>query len=147
MRYLVFLIVTVVSLSNCGPNREVSVDQGPGVREIHDSIELHFDEVTVNGVEYLILEKDRNNPDEGFGFMALKGNLLVNHTDSAIAYLRTMLQTQTRILAKLENIPESQVADEINLLLKENMAKALANKPDSTSLTGRRKAVNPNVSQ
>ena len=115
----------------CGPNREVSMDQGPGVREIHDNIELHFDEVTVNGVDYLILEKDRNNPDEGFGFMALKGNLLVHHTDSAIAYLRTMLQIQAKILAKLDTISEREAMNEINRVLESNLAKtSIKNEPE-----------------
>ena len=29
-------------------------------REIHENIQFHFDEVEVDGVEYLILEKDNN---------------------------------------------------------------------------------------
>ncbi len=123
----------------CGPNREVSIDQGPGVREIHDDIELHFDEVTVNGVDYLILEKDRNNPDEGFGFMALKGNLLVHHTDSAIAYLRTMLQVQARILSKLDSISERQAMRQIDALLKDNLDKTSIKNLEDEELIGSKK--------
>jgi len=107
MKYLPYLMLVTWFAISCEPNREVNVDQGPGVREIHDEIELHFDEVTVNGVEYLILEKDRNNPDEGFGFMALKGNLLVQHTDSAIAYLNTM-RDRCKILLFLGSIIDCQ---------------------------------------
>ncbi len=35
---------------------------------------LQFQTIVVEGCEYLILERDRNNPHEGFGFMAHKGN-------------------------------------------------------------------------
>ncbi len=139
MKALSLLVVISMYLVSCGPNREVSIDQGPGVREIHDNIEVHFDEVTVNGVEYLILEKDRNNPDEGFGFMALKGNLIVNHTDSAIAYLRTVIEVQAKILAKLDTITETQALSQINAMLDKNLEKSSI-KDDPTVLTGRRKA-------
>ncbi len=132
MKALSSFIISSIFLLSCGPNREVSMDQGPGVREIHDNIEAHFDEVTVNGVEYLILEKDRNNPDEGFGFMALKGNLLVRHTDSAIAYLRTVIQIQAKILAKLDTITEDQAMMQINRILNENLAKtSIIAKPEN----------------
>lgn len=130
MKTFPLLILTSIVLLSCGPNREVSIDQGPGVREIHDNIEVHFDEVTVNGVEYLILEKDRNNPDEGFGFMALKGNLIVNHTDSAIAYLRTVIEVQAKILAKLDTISERQAMQQINAILDKNLEKtSIKNRP------------------
>jgi len=33
-----------------------------------------FDIIEIDGCEYLILERDRNNPHEGFGFMSHKGN-------------------------------------------------------------------------
>lgn len=139
MKWLSISVVSLFMLFSCGPNREVSIDQGPGVREIHDNIEVHFDEVTVNGVEYLILEKDRNNPDEGFGFMALKGNLLVNHTDSAIAYLRTVIEVQAKILAKLDTITEKQAMSRISNMLDKNLEKSsIKNKPTG-KLTGRRK--------
>jgi len=138
MKKLLVILSMIVLLTACGPNREVNVDQGPGVREIHDEIELHFDEVTVNGVEYIILEKDRNNPDEGFGFMALKGNHLVSHTDSAIAYMRTMMEVQARILSKLDGISEKQAMNQINLLLEKNFTKTEIIK-ETGSLTGKRK--------
>ncbi len=128
-----------IALLSCSPNREVSIDQGPGVREIHDDIEVHFDEVTVNGVEYLILEKDRNNPDEGFGFMALKGNLIVNHTDSAIAYLRTVIEVQAKILAKLDTISERQAMRQINSMLDKNLERSSIKNKSTKKLTGRRK--------
>ena len=138
MKAVALLLMLSIFLPSCGPNREVSIDQGPGVREIHDNIEVHFDEVTVNGVEYLILEKDRNNPDEGFGFMALKGNLLVHHTDSAIAYLRTVIEVQAKILAKLDTISERQALRRINNMLDRNLEKtSIKNRPEQ--LTGRRK--------
>ena len=141
MRLFLLVILFLSVLASCGPNREVSIDQGPGVREIHDDIELHFDEVTVNGVEYLILEKDRNNPDEGFGFMALKGNLIVNHTDSAIAYLRTVIEVQAKIIARLDTISERQAMQQINGILEQNLNKtSIKDKPDA--LIGRKKSVN-----
>ena len=36
--------------------------------------QLKFQTIVIDGCEYLILERDRNNPHEGFGFMAHKGN-------------------------------------------------------------------------
>ena len=138
MKDFVCLIAVMGFVISCGPNHEVNVDQGPGVREIHDEIELHFDEVTIGGVEYLILEKDRNNPDEGFGFMALKGNLLIQHSDSIIAYLNTMLQVQARVISKLEGIPEDQVMSEVNALLSKNLSRTSIKSPPEI-LSGKRK--------
>lgn len=84
-------------------NREVNQDEGPNFSEIHEEIEYHFDEVDINGLQYLILERDRNNPHEGFGFMALKGEQIRSNQDSIKAYLKTMLDLQNQILSKLNN--------------------------------------------
>ena len=73
-RYLVF---GGLSLSSFGclpilPEEESASSTTTDV-EINEE-DLNFTTITVDGCEYLILERDRNNPHEGFGFMAHKGN-------------------------------------------------------------------------
>ena len=79
-------------------------------REIHEEIQFHFDEIEVDGVEYLILEKDNNNPHEGFGFMAFRANKLMEKQDSILAYMRTVLELNTQIYARVnrQSLEESQ---------------------------------------
>ena len=80
-------------------------------------IESHFQQVWLEDMQYFILERDRNNPHEGFGFMALKGNVLVNKQDSIIAYLQTTMRAQAEILALLKktNIEEELITLESDL--------------------------------
>ncbi|MEL7148883.1 MAG: hypothetical protein AAFO69_21085, partial [Bacteroidota bacterium] len=72
-------------------------------REMHETIlPTDFDSITVNGIDYLLMERDRNNPHEGFGFMALNGRQLIKKQDSILAYQQLILENQIRILQKLE---------------------------------------------
>ena len=75
-----------------------------------EGIETHFNRITVDGIEYLILERDRNNPHEGFGFMAFKANKLMDKQDSIMAYLSVQLDNQAQILALLKNTSREQEA-------------------------------------
>ena len=102
-RLLIFLWI-VFCLSSCAcENREVNPETGPDFSEIHENIEYHFDKIKIDGNEYFILERDRNNPHEGFGFMALNGSKFSHNQDSIKAYLKTVLDVQSEILAKLNN--------------------------------------------
>jgi hypothetical protein len=86
-------------------NREVNYEDGPNFSEIHEDIHYNFDKVALDGTEYFILERDRNNPHEGFGFMALNGNDIKQNQDSIKAYLKTILDFQVQISSRLENVP------------------------------------------
>lgn len=100
MRKAIILSALVLSIGtlSCVENRDVNASDGPNFRDIHEGIHSHFDEVAVDGSKYIILERDRNNPHEGFGFMALKGNDMRANQDSIKAYLKTILQLQSIIL-------------------------------------------------
>ncbi len=97
-------------------NREVNPEDSM-TREIHMNTPSHFDTIMVGGIKYLILERDRNNPHEGFGFMALSGDQLIARQDSIIAYQKTILENQARIISRLEGLPLPQVQDQNNRLL------------------------------
>lgn len=116
-----FLIVLFLSLSAC-ENREVNPETGPDFSEIHENMEYHFDRVKIDGYEYLILERDRNNPHEGFGFMALNGSKFGSNQDSIKAYLKTVLDLQSEILAKLNNQSKESVDKDIENVLNKNLS-------------------------
>ena len=80
-------------------NRDINEGEEFKPREIHENIQFHFDKIQVDGVEYLILEKDNNNPHEGFGFMAFRANILLEKQDTVIAYLQTIKELQERTYA------------------------------------------------
>jgi len=105
-KYLFWFIGILIStiLYSC-ENTEVNQDEGPNFSEIHEEIQYNFDEVEINGIKYLILERDRNNPHEGFGFMALKGESNQRNQDTIKAYLKTMIDLQNQILSKINNEP------------------------------------------
>jgi len=113
----VYLIVIITSLLAC-KNRDVGEGIGPNFNEIHEDIHYHFDKVAIEGSEYHILERDRNNPHEGFGFMALNGVDIKTNQDSIKAYLKTVLDFQIRIISQLEKIPERQVEEFSDEMLK-----------------------------
>ena len=105
-----FIWILGVLLLGC-KNRDVNYADGPNFSEIHEDIHYHFDKVAIDGNEYYILERDRNNPHEGFGFMALKGNDIKSNQDSIKAYLKTVVDMQIRLSAKLNNQTEEDVAN------------------------------------
>ncbi|MFY0626654.1 MAG: hypothetical protein JXR07_10175 [Reichenbachiella sp.] len=102
IRKKIFLPLFILSIVAC-ENRDVNSNDGPNFSEIHEDIHYHFDKVAIDGSEYFILERDRNNPHEGFGFMALKGTDIKNNQDSIKAYLKTLLEFQIKVSAKMNN--------------------------------------------
>lgn len=102
-------------------NRDLNEGEAFKPREIHENIAFHFDKIEVDGVEYLILEKDNNNPHEGFGFMAFRANILMEKQDTVLAHLRTVTEIQNQILAKISKKPINQVRLETQELFLKNL--------------------------
>lgn len=102
-------------------NKDLNEGEEFQPREIHENIAFHFDKISVDGVEYLILEKDNNNPHEGFGFMAFRANILLEKQDTLLAYLRTVQEVQNQILAKVSNKPLEEVKKETELIFLKNL--------------------------
>jgi len=72
MRYFT-LILPAFCLFSC-KNGPANPEVGISMAEIHEEGEYHFTVIEADGCEYLMLMMDRNNPHEGFGFFAHKGN-------------------------------------------------------------------------
>ncbi|MFH6981946.1 hypothetical protein [Marinoscillum sp. 108] len=114
-RRLAITIVTVLTIYGC-ENRDINEGEAFRPREIHEDIVFNFDKITVDGIEYLILEKDNNNPHEGFGFMAFRANKLMEKQDTVMAYLRTMRDFQVLTYAAISKRPVEQVNEDFNRL-------------------------------
>ncbi len=94
-------------------NRDLNAGEEFRPMEMHDSFQgSHFAKVEVDGVEYLLMERDNNNPHEGFGFMAFRGNNLIEKQDTALAYLRAIYELQTRMYANSLGQDITQVRNE-----------------------------------
>ena len=116
MRNLLILGL-LIALGAC-ENRELNEGEEFRPRSLHDTFQdEHFTKVTVDGVEYLMLERDNNNPHEGFGFMAFRANILLEKQDTVIAYLKAMSDLQVEYLARISREdPETVRADFEDLL-------------------------------
>lgn len=114
---LIFSAACCLALVSC-KNRDINEGEAFKPREIHEDIVFHFDKITVDGIEYLILEKDNNNPHEGFGFMALRGNKLMEKQDTILAYLRTITDLQIRTYAAATRRPIDQIEAEAGELFR-----------------------------
>lgn len=105
--YQISIVLLLVFATGACKNREVhAVSEEEGGTETFkdmpvEGIETHFNRIIVDGVEYLILERDRNNPHEGFGFMAFRANKLLAKQDSILAYMQVQLDNQAEILSLL----------------------------------------------
>ena len=106
MKKLVFIGLAAVSLVGC-QNRDINEGEEFRPRAVNDSFEdTHFTMIEVDGVQYILTERDNNNPHEGFGFMAFRANKLMEKQDTIISYLKTMSYFQSRMYAKMYGIPE-----------------------------------------
>jgi hypothetical protein len=120
-QYLLFTLgLLLIVLEGC-QNRPLQDNSEMKPREIHEDIEFHFDAITVDGVEYLILEKDNNNPHEGFGFMAFRANKMIEKQDTLLAYMRTITQMQALIYAKTYNKSIQEGQEFVENLYQENL--------------------------
>ena len=105
MRYLSLLIM-ISGLISC-KNKDINEGEEFRPRPVQDNFDYsHFTKVTVDGVEYLMMERDNNNPHEGFGFMAFRANKLMERQDSIMSYLRAMQYFQNKIYARIYDLSE-----------------------------------------
>ncbi|MEP4136186.1 MAG: hypothetical protein ABJL71_16275 [Cyclobacteriaceae bacterium] len=115
------LLLLVLLIGAC-ENKDLNEGEAFKPREIHENIAFNFDKITVDGIEYLILEKDNNNPHEGFGFMAFRANSLMEKQDTVLAYLKTVNEMQNQILAEITNRPIETVRKESEKLFLKNLS-------------------------
>lgn len=109
MKISLVCICTFILLFSC-KNRNLNEGEEFRPREVHDSFQdSHFAKVTIDGVEYLIMERDNNNPHEGFGFMAYRGNQMIEQQDTALVYLRAIYEFQVQMYAELSGQAVSQI--------------------------------------
>ena len=69
---LLLLLWTIIGAASC-ENREVNRTSFH-TEEIGIEKEYHFHVLVIDQCHYLMLEVDRNNPHEGFGFFSHRGN-------------------------------------------------------------------------
>lgn len=113
--------VLLLSLSGC-QNRNINEGDEFRMRELNENYqEFHFNKITYDGVDYLITERDNNNPHEGFGFMAFNAEKLYQKQDSIMAYLATMAEIQKRMYARMYNLSEKEAKREYDFLFSENL--------------------------
>ncbi len=124
--HILSLISLIVLLGSCR-NRAINEGEAFKPKERHENITFHFDPIEVDGVDYLILERDNNNPHEGFGFMAFRANVLIEKQDSLMAYLQTVTEMQTRIFAELTNTPIEEAEALTDQILQDNLNKQQKN--------------------
>ncbi|MBC6427053.1 MAG: hypothetical protein GDA51_11455 [Ekhidna sp.] len=107
MKYLTLLLI-ISGLLSC-ENKNINEGEEFRPRPLQDSFDnSHFTKVTVDGVEYLMMERDNNNPHEGFGFMAFRANILMERQDSIMSYLKAMQYFQNKIYSRMYNISEEE---------------------------------------
>lgn len=118
----IFFVILFILSFGC-ENRDINEGEAFQPREIHEDIVFHFDKIKVDGIEYLILEKDNNNPHEGFGFMAFRANRLMEKQDTIMAYIQTVNDVQTRLYAKMYNMSLEQAQREVQGIFEKNLSK------------------------
>jgi len=122
MRILIATCVLLLVTISC-ENRDINEGEEFRPRAVNDSFEdTHFTKITVDGVEYIMTERDNNNPHEGFGFMAFRANNMLEKQDTIISYLRTLQHFQNKLYARAYNIPEDSGQAEFDEKFMEFMA-------------------------
>ncbi|MEQ9232075.1 MAG: hypothetical protein RIF46_15430 [Cyclobacteriaceae bacterium] len=110
------IIFSILLLVSC-KNRDLNEGEEFRPRVIEDNFkDSHFTRVKVDGVEYLMLERDNNNPHEGFGFMAFRANIMLEKQDTLLAYVKAIGDFQVKILAATTSSSEDKVQDEFDEL-------------------------------
>lgn len=121
---LLAVIAATFVFASC-ENKAINEGEAFKPKERHENITFHFDPIQVDGVDYLILERDNNNPHEGFGFMAFRANVLIEKQDSLMAYLRTVTDMQTRIYAAVTKKSMEDAQEVTDQLLQDNLRQHL----------------------
>lgn len=101
------ILLAIVLLQSC-ENKSLHDADDFKPREIHEQMPMNFDKVEIDGVEYLVLEKDYNNPHEGFGFMAFRANKLIEKQDTVLAYLKTISDMQVLMYQRMFGVNTAQ---------------------------------------
>ena len=100
------IIGVLATLVSC-ENKDINEGEEFRPRAVKDSFEdTHFTKVVVDGVEYILTERDNNNPHEGFGFMAFRANKLMVKQDTILSYLKTMQYFQNKVYSRMHGISE-----------------------------------------
>ena len=119
-----FFIVLTMGIFYACNNKEVNEGEEFRPRQLHDDFQnSHFTKINVEGVEYLIMERDNNNPHEGFGFMAFNANKLMLKQDTILSYLKTIAEFQSRLYKKLYDVPTKTAKQEFNSIFLKNLPK------------------------
>lgn len=107
MRKSAFILL-LLFLLGC-TNRDINEGEESRLRAVRDSFDnVEFDKVTVDGVDYLMMERDNNNPHEGFGFMAFRANVLIEKQDSLISYLKAIQFYQNKMYARMFDLSDEE---------------------------------------
>jgi hypothetical protein len=121
MKRIIIPITCILLLVSC-ENKDINEGEEFRPRAVSDSFEdSHFQRVRVDGVEYLMMERDNNNPHEGFGFMAFRANALMEKQDTVLAYLKTIQEFQNKIYARVSKISEIQAQTEFEKIFTKNL--------------------------
>lgn len=106
---LSFCFVGLLLVMSC-ENKNLNEGEEFRPREVLDSFQgVTFSKITVDGIEYLMLERDNNNPHEGFGFMAFRANELMKKQDSIMAHLKVLNEVQLKIYAQIFNMSPYEI--------------------------------------
>ncbi len=117
---VIILIVLVVILTCC-ENRAINESEEFRPKEIHEKIDYHFDRIVVDGIEYLILSRDNNNPHEGFGFMAFRANQVLQKQDSLMGYLQAMNKMQLELYAQTMRMSPEEAQEKFQQYFEESL--------------------------
>lgn len=102
-------IVAILLFVGACKNKDINEGEAFRPRPIQDNFDdSHFTKVPIDGVEYLMMERDNNNPHEGFGFMAFRANKLMERQDSMYAHLKAMQYFQNKIYAQAFALTEDE---------------------------------------
>jgi len=108
MKNLSIPLLLLLATFSC-KNKDINEGEEFRPREVNENFEeFHFNRIVYEGVEYLITERDNNNPHEGFGFMAFSGSKLLEEQDTLMAHLMSIGDMQSRIYARLYGVSDSE---------------------------------------
>ena len=114
MKRILTISIIALALAAC-QNHDINEGEQFRLRAVKDNFDnVEFAKVTVDGVEYLMMERDNNNPHEGFGFMAFRANKVIEKQDSIISFLKAMQFYQNRMYARMYNLSEEEAQIEFN---------------------------------
>ena len=100
-------IIGLITIFVSCENKDINEGEEFRPRAVKDSFEdTHFTKIVVDGVEYILTERDNNNPHEGFGFMAFRANTMLEKQDTLISYLKTMQYFQNKMYSRMYGISE-----------------------------------------